>query len=162
MCSLGINRMCVGAFGLTSRNATTESEAYTMSAGISLAAILQKMQSLACPISVIPFNLAESPIPGQYQGRTHDRGRLRAKDARAERSEDHPGLAHRLHLLLREASLGPHHHPDSTGLLGEARGKRLGGTLPQRHDGDAAGAHRFLEPDRRAKPPQEGLPRLPR
>ena len=47
MCSLGISRMCVGAFGSRSRKATTRSDSRRISAGISRAAILQKMQLLS-------------------------------------------------------------------------------------------------------------------
>src|SRR5438093_7026979 len=91
----------MGALGLASRNATTRSVAWTMSAGTSRAAMRQKMQSLACPIFVIPFNLAEPSIPGQCQRRSYHGRRLGAQDTRPKARDPEPRIP-----CLRDPGIG--------------------------------------------------------
>src|SRR5436309_5161936 len=113
MCSRDIRRMCVGALGLVSRNATTRSEAWTIAAGTSFVAILQKMQSLATPsVGVIALNLAESSVVGQYQGRSHHGCRLGSKDPGAERSEVRARSPRGLDLRVGEPALGTDYQTD--------------------------------------------------
>ena len=57
-CILGISKVWPGAFGLMSKKATTASSSYTLVAGISPAAILQKIQfSIAYGAEVSEKNL---------------------------------------------------------------------------------------------------------
>src|SRR3954469_18578924 len=75
MCSFGISRMCVGAFGEMSRNARIASDSCTMSPGTSRTTILQNRQS-GSKASPIRRNLAHARRRRERAGVPEVGGRL--------------------------------------------------------------------------------------
>src|SRR5438105_3949955 len=106
---VGMIRMCVGACGLMSRNATTVSVRCTTSASTSPDPILQKRQSLAVS-AIWRSNLTEPAVPGEHQRRADDGGGLGTKDRSSER-DDHPTCTYRRDpLSVSEATFGSDQH----------------------------------------------------
>src|SRR5205823_1267840 len=129
MWSFGMIRMCVGACGLTSRNAMTSSLSCTTSAGVSPAPILQNRQSLA--VSAIAPNLTEASVPGEDQRCADHRGRLRSENAVAERRDEAPRAFRAFDLAVGEPTLGPDDDPEPAAIRRDHRGQPVRRTVVQ-------------------------------
>src|SRR5437870_6337600 len=98
-----MRRMCVGAWGRRSRNATTRSVSWTTSASTSRRAILQNRQSEAVS-ATMPPNLPQAAVSVQDQAGSHHGGGLRPKDLLAKRGRNRTRVSGKVELVLGETA----------------------------------------------------------